>query len=257
MADASDRTIPATPRRREAARQQGMMPLSSLPAWLAAVLVAVALAPAWWAATLPAAADMLRSVIAVSGKDISFDASALVDMRLFVPTIAMVLACGTVGITVRVLLDGAAWRPARIAPSWQRIDPLAGLARVASWSTITAMATNAIALAVLVAAAVWSIAPLLTAADMAVVATDPARLVARGQGALLPLAIVAAAVAAVQWALARRRFEARIRMTPQEYQDEAKSLQADPKVKLLREQARRRPVAAGSSSPAPDSRSDR
>lgn len=257
MADASDRTIPATPRRREAARQQGMMPLSSLPAWLAAVLVAVALAPTWWAATLPAAADMLRATISTAGKDASFDPAALVDMRIHLPTIAVVLASGTVGIAVRVLLDGAAWRPARITPAWQRIDPLAGLGRICSWSTLTALATNALALTVLFAAAVWSIAPLVTTTDIAQVVADPGWLIARGQRAILPLAGVAAGVAAVQWALARRRFEARIRMTPQEYQDEAKSLQADPKVKLMREQARRRPAAAGRSAAAPDSHSGR
>ena len=67
--DTADRTIPATPRRREAARQQGMMPLSSLPAWLAGVLTAVALAPAWAAVTLPAAADMLRRTLGAAGRD--------------------------------------------------------------------------------------------------------------------------------------------------------------------------------------------
>lgn len=251
MADPSDRTIPATPRRREAARQQGMMPLSSLPAWLAAVLVAVALAPAWAAATLPAAAAMLRATLAAAGDEAAFDSTMLLDLRLFLPTIAVVLASGAAGIGVRVLLDGVAWRPARIAPAWQRIDPLAGLARICSWSTLCALAGNAIALGLLAAAAAWFIAPLLAGVDVANLAADPSRLIVRGQRAIIPLAGAAAGVAALQWALARRRFEARIRMTPEEYQDEAKSLQADPKVKLMREQARRRPAAA------PGSRSDR
>lgn len=245
MADTSDRTIPATPRRREAARQQGMMPLSSLPAWLAAVLTALALAPAWSAATLPAAADMLRAALTAAGDEKAFDPAALVDIRLFLPTIAVIAASGAVGIAVRVLLDGAAWRTARIMPSWQRIDPVAGLARIFSLTTLTALATNAIASSVLAAAAVWSIAPLFSVADVADLVADPARLVARGQRAILPLAAVAAVVAAVQWGLARRRFEARIRMTPQEYQDEAKSMQADPKVRLMREQARQAHTHSG------------
>ena len=50
MSDAADRTIPATPRRRELARRQGFMPMASLPAWVATVatvlLVAVSV---WWA----------------------------------------------------------------------------------------------------------------------------------------------------------------------------------------------------------------
>ena len=85
-------------------------------------------------------------------------------------------------------------------------------------------------------------------------AADPVPMITRGQAAILPLAAAAAVIAAVQWGLSRWRFEKRIRMTPQEYQDEARSLQADPKVKLMREQARR-PRSAPS--PESDSRSDR
>jgi flagellar biosynthetic protein FlhB len=248
--DTADRTIPATPRRREAARQQGMMPLSSLPAWLAGVLTAVALAPAWAAVTLPAAADMLRRTLATAGRDVAFDSAAVADLRLFLPTIAVVVASGAAAIAVRVLLDGAAWRPARIAPAWSRIDPLAGMARMFSRSAAAAMVGNGLALAILGAAAAWSLAPVLASADVATVATDPVRLIGIGQRAILPLAAVAAVVAAVQWVIARRRFEVRIRMTPQEHQDEVRSLQADPKVRLMREQGRR-------SSAAPDSRSAR
>jgi flagellar biosynthesis protein FlhB len=54
-----------------------------------------------------------------------------------------------------------------------------------------------------------------------------------------PTVAAAAAVAAAQWGLARVRFEKRIRMTPQEFQDEMKSMEADPKVRLRREQGAR------------------
>jgi len=50
-------------------------------------------------------------------------------------------------------------------------------------------------------------------------------------------------VAACQWAFARRRFEARIRMTPQEFADEARSMQADPKVRLLQQRRPAQPKA--------------
>jgi flagellar biosynthesis protein FlhB len=48
-----------------------------------------------------------------------------------------------------------------------------------------------------------------------------------------------AAVAVAHWGLARLRFERRIRMTPQEFAAEAKSMQADPKVRLMQQQRRR------------------
>ena len=56
MADAADRTLPASPRRREAARRAGMMPAAALPAWAAGAATTLRLLPAWGRATLPAAA---------------------------------------------------------------------------------------------------------------------------------------------------------------------------------------------------------
>lgn len=258
----SDRTIPATPRRREAARRQGMMPLSSLPAWIAAVVTAVVLAPAWARATLPAAAEMLRATIGPAGRGPldEIDLTGLLVPGLVLPALAVVLASGGAGLAVRALLDGMAWRSARIAPTCSRIDPLAGLARILSFRTLAAGIGNAAALAVLVVAAGWALGPLVVGGQGPLrgidPVADPVPLLARGQAAILPLAVVAVAVAGVQWGLARWRFEQRIRMTPEEFQEEARSLQADPKVKLMRERTRR---AAPTHAPAPaaDTRSDR
>ena len=260
MSDQSQRTIPATPRRREAARQQGMMPLSTLPAWIAAVVTAVALGPAWAKATLPAAAEMLEDSILTAGRErgTALDLSAVIPLRLVMPTVAIVLVSGGVGLLVRLLLDGAAWRPARILPAGHRINPLAGLGSILSPQTAITLGANALALTVVVAAAAWAIAPLVVGSAVGGsidLVAEPLPLLVRGQRAILGLAIAAAVVAAAQWAAARWRFERRIRMTPQEFQDEARSLQADPKVKLMREKTRRLLTAAPS--PAPDSHSGR
>ncbi|MFM8634895.1 MAG: EscU/YscU/HrcU family type III secretion system export apparatus switch protein [Planctomycetia bacterium] len=262
MADPSERTIPATPRRREAARQQGMMPLSSLPAWIAACTTAVAIGPAWARATLPAAGEMLRGAIGAAGRGPidEIDLPGLIVPGLLLPTAAVVIVSGGVGLVVRALLDGMAWRSARIMPAVARIDPLSGLARIFSLSTITTMVGNALALAVIVAVGAWAMQPLVVGGQEAVrgidLAADPVPLFVRGQQAILPLAAAAAMVAAMQWAMARWRFEKRIRMTPQEFQDEARSMQADPKVKFTRNQTKRPAPTAGRSA-APDSRTAR
>jgi flagellar biosynthesis protein FlhB len=47
-------------------------------------------------------------------------------------------------------------------------------------------------------------------------------------------------MAACTWAIARLRFERRIRMTPQEYADEARSMQANPQVRLLQQRRARK-----------------
>jgi flagellar biosynthesis protein FlhB len=69
--------------------------------------------------------------------------------------------------------------------------------------------------------------------------------VAAPVAAAAPAAVAAACVAAARYAAARLRFERRIRMTPQECADEAKSLQADPKIRLLHQQRSRQPAPAG------------
>jgi flagellar biosynthesis protein FlhB len=69
---------------------------------------------------------------------------------------------------------------------------------------------------------------------------EPALVSAAAQRAILPLVAAAMVVAACTWAFSRLRFEQKIRMTPQEYADEARSMQADPKVRLMQQQRRQR-----------------
>ena len=57
----------------------------------------------------------------------------------------------------------------------------------------------------------------------------------------------AAAVAVGQWLLARRRFERRIRMTPEELAEEHKEMQADPRIRLLNQRRSPQPQQTGTS----------
>ncbi|MFN9367991.1 MAG: EscU/YscU/HrcU family type III secretion system export apparatus switch protein, partial [Planctomycetia bacterium] len=91
---------------------------------------------------------------------------------------------------------------------------------------------------------------LLTAAEPA--ATD-GRVWEGARRGIAAVAAAAAVVAACQWAIARHRFERSIRMTPEEFAAEARSAQADPRVRLLHQ---RRSVPA-SRPPAAHSHSDR
>ena len=64
MSDASERTLPATSRRRQLAEREGMLPTAALPAWGAGVAVTVLLLPAWWRATLSAAMSSIHAACA-------------------------------------------------------------------------------------------------------------------------------------------------------------------------------------------------
>lgn len=240
MSDAADRTIPATPRRREAARLSGAMPSAALPGWIATVGVAVVLLPAWARSTVPEAIDfMRRSVVAAVAADAptgpaaaGFAGEFVPPASLLLPTVALIVVAGGVGLIVRFLLDGSAWRLGRAAPTFARIDPLAGFARIASSATARVMLDAVVGLAVLAAAAAFAVGPLFAVVSGGDV-HEPAGALAVAQRSLVPLVATAAVLAFCQWAIARHRFERRLRMTPQEYADESRSLQADPKIRLL------------------------
>ena len=238
MSDAADRTIPATPRRRELARRQGFMPMAGLPAWVATVATTLLLLPAWAEATFSAATAMMQQSarFSMAGLESSPQLDIVLPAAVVLPTLAIVAVAGAVGLTVRMLLDGPAWRPARVVPAFDRISLIAGLSRIFSTATLMSLTGHACGLAVLVTAAALSARPLVAVMGSGELAHDPARLFAAAQRAILPLVAAAGVVAACTWAFSRLRFEQRIRMTPQEYADEARSMQADPKVRLMRQQ---------------------
>jgi flagellar biosynthetic protein FlhB len=239
MADDSDRVIPATPRRREAARRAGAMPTAALPAWAAMAGTAALLLPAWATATTTAATELLRGSIAAAGRPAT-NASALLAAvpAVALPTVAVVLAAAAAGLAVRMVLDGVSWNPGRAVPSWRRIDPMAGLARIFSGRTLTSAAGAGLGLVLIAAVVAFSIPPLLAV-------TDPITAAAAAWRAVASMVAAGGVVAVASWLAIRRRFEHRIRMTPQEFAEEARSAQADPKVRLLRQQRGPRQSTAG------------
>lgn len=246
MSDASDRTLPATPRRREAARRAGLGAPADLPAWAASAATAVLLAPAWARSTIPAAADSFRetcaAVLAGGGPA---EGPWPLPVAVVLPTLGLVAATLAVGLAVRFMGDGFRWQPGLALPDPRRIDPLAGLARIVSWGTASSTLVSAAALAILLIAAGWAARPLVALQATPATPDEIGGLAAAGWRATLTFVAAAAAVAAGQWMLARLRFERRIRMTPQEFAEERKDLQADPRVRLLQRQ-QRQPAAAGS-----------
>ena len=178
---------------------------------MATVAAALLLLPHWLRTALPAAADLMRQSLAAAIRDpsdLSIEAispAAILPVSLVLPTAALVLVAGSVGLAVRFFLDGSAWRLGRAAPALDRINPLAGIARIVSLQTLWSIVGNACGLAALVAVGRM----------------------------LLPVVATAGGLAACQWGLARMRFEKRIRMTPDEFKDESRGMQADPKIRLL------------------------
>jgi len=249
MADDHDRSIPATPRRREAARRAGLGAPADLPAWAASTATLVLLAPAWARTTIPAAADSFRAACAAAlAGGGPGDVPWPLPLAVLLPTAGIVLASALAGVAVRVTCEGVVWLPGRVAPDFQRIDPRAGLQRIFSWRTVAAVGTSAVAVAVVLAGAAVVARPLAAVQAMPASPDEIASVAATGWRTTAWIAATAAAVALGQWLLARRGFERRIRMTPQEFAEERKDLQADPRVRMRgREWERRQPTTAGTS----------
>lgn len=239
MADESERTIPATPRRREAARQEGLMPSAAPLAWAAAAVTAMALLPAWTRATLPVASELMRWTLLPSapGEVLAAELRRHA-VGLALPAACLVVAAAIAALVTRVVCDGLSWQPARIAPCLHRIDPLAGLARMLSFRTLAGALGSTAGLAALAIAAALASGPLVAVIAGGLDDEGPGRAALAAWQVLMCLSLTAAAVAGVHYAVARLRFERRIRMTPQEFTDELKGLQADPKVRRLLQQSR-------------------
>lgn len=240
MSDA-ERAIPATPRRRAAAREQGAAPNAALPAFVAMTAAAMLLLPTWAATAVPAAAAAMRAAITAAfspagdlARTSAVDPAAL-PLGVVAPTAALVLAVAGVGLAVRFLLDGSAWRLSRALPQFRRLDPRAGFARVFSLGTFRAVAWNGVCLATIAAVGAVAAAPLVRLLTSAEPLVDADRALAALRGGLMPVVAAAAAVAAAQWGLARLAFERRIRMTPEELKEELRGLEADPRIRSERQ----------------------
>jgi len=243
MADASDRTIPATPRRRDAARRAGLSAPADLPAWAASAATALALAPWWARATIPAAAAGVREAFTATLSSGGGLQPWPLPGAVALPTLVVVAAAAAAGLVVRFACDGFSWQPGRAAFDLRRVDPLAGLARLFSRATLGTLLTASAGLAILIAAVVVAGWPLLA---IQASLPEPAAIGPVGVVAWRAVAWVvagAAAVAVGQWLLAKRSFERRIRMTPQELSEEQKEMQADPRVRLLTQRRAPRPSA--------------
>jgi flagellar biosynthetic protein FlhB len=251
MAAQQDRTIPATPRRREQARRAGLGAPAELPAWAAIAATAILLLPVWVRLTVPAAGAAVRESLAAalgSGRvgEVSWGPLA----AIVLPTAGLIAASAAAGLAVRFLCDGLSWRPGRAAIDLRRIDPLAGLGRIFSRSTLAGLVMAGGGLAAVVAAACLLAGPLARIQEIPAGPGEIGGVAAVAWQALVGLVATAAVVAVAQWLLARRRFERSIRMTPAELAEEQKELQADPRVRLLQRQGRgprRDQPAAGTS----------
>jgi len=227
MSESHDRTLPATPRRREDARNKGLAPTGAVLGWPAMASVVLVALPVWFRAT--------ASNIQMTGKG----GGHQIFLPIVFPTLVVVVLALGVLLLVRTLFDGAAWRLDRLVFRFERIDPKIGLQRIISKTTVVRVAISFLGFAILAASAWLFAGPLIVVlGDFSVRSSRGA-----GQGSevlsaavnyLWGILAVAGIVSVLDWWLQRFRFERNIRMTPSELREELRSLRADPKVRWQR-----------------------
>jgi flagellar biosynthetic protein FlhB len=232
MSDTLERTIPATPRRRDEARRQGLMPTPDGPAWAALIATVTLLLPAWGRSTVDAVGNLLQAGLAVN------TASDLPIIPTMLPTLLVVLAGMLVGLLVRGLLGGGFWVPGRFQPRLSRIDPFHGLSRMFSVTTMRSLLLGTVTLIIVMTAAWLTMPSLATVPPVGssghILDAAALNMLTSMHRWLAGIVVTAALVVTVRWMLERRWFEQRIRMTPAELREERRHSESTARIRWPR-----------------------
>jgi len=243
MADAEDRTQPATARRLEKAREDGKAPLSREVS-VAAVLATAALMLAWQAASGARTLAVALSGLLAQAHAVSPLAGLHLALRATAAAAAPMVATATAAAVASTLAQtGLLMHPAALRPDLARLDPRRGLSRIAGKQTLIETGKSLAKLAV-VGFAAWTVLsstwPLLP--QTLLWPPETLRLV-------LTVAMTQGALAAFDVLRARLSHARSLRMSRQEVRDEAKESEGDPQVKnrirrMRMSRARQRMMAA-------------
>jgi len=242
-----DKRFEPTPSRRRRARRDGNVARSNELAAAAAFAGAIAAATLAVPPGARAAADAVREtaagvraiVLDRSGAD-AFPANAGALVILAMAALAPAL-CAALAATACAVLQGGGVHLSLPHVEWKRLDPLAGVRRMAGAEAAVGAARAVLAFAVALAAML----PLASRAVAAAAASDSpgaaaADVVARTSlAAWCACCAVGAGFAIADYALARRRWLRGLRMSLDELKRETKENEGDPQARARRKTAHR------------------
>jgi flagellar biosynthetic protein FlhB len=252
-----ERSLPATERRIEKAREEGRVPRSVELATLAVLCAALG---ALWAFG-PAMFGSLKSVMAdglTLDRRAAFDSAVagerLVSLGLqgFAAVLPLVAAISVAAVLAPLAVGGWVMSYKAVEPQFSRIDPLAGIGRMFSVHGLLEL-SKAVLKAVLLGGAgalfIWSNLPAVAA-----LSAEPAGASLMSAGglvvrALVPLALVMLIIAATDVPAQIYRYRVTLRMSLQEVREENRESEGDPQIRArIRSQqqavARRRMMSA-------------
>ena len=238
----TDRTIPATPRRRRDARRRGEVARSRDLRTAGQLLLASAGLWFLFDRLVAGLADLVHgSLVTPAPRRLDIDSVVAWSDRLGGWALEIVLPVLLIPVVAVILADlvqtGFVWAPSAVAPRWERIDPFGGFGRIVSADGAARLIGGVLRIALLAGVAAWFIGDRWN--ELASTATLPIRQLLASIGrAVLELMALSAGVllllGGLDFLFQRWQFERRLRMTAAELREERRLDGVDPQVRHRR-----------------------
>ena len=240
-----DATEEPSPRRLDEARKQGDVARSADLTSGTALVTAVGVVVATGGGAVARLAGMMRGVTigAVSATPPQAGAALRDAAETFAALVLPVVgAAAGAALAVGMLQTRGMVAMRLVAPDLTRVNPLAGLARMASMDALVALARAAVKALIVAAIAWWTVRPLVgDTLRLGTVGASRALAVTAGVAGtlLLRVAVATFVVGVLDLLWQRRQFRARHRMTKDEVKREHRESEGDPRHKAERRRAHR------------------
>jgi flagellar biosynthetic protein FlhB len=259
--DRSNKTEPASPKRKEEARKKGQIAVSRDLSTAVILLSGIGLLTAMLPVGLPKMTEMTRRGLTLSfpldfyeGMSIEQVYGVVIHAGLTVVTLSLPVVVGilVMGSGASLLQTGLLWRANAIQPDVGRISPIKGLSRLVSLRSVMELVKGLLKIAIVTGVGLWVARydmlqiPGLIEFDMGTVLQ-----VTGGLSLKVSLAVggAIAVLAGLDYFYQRYEWERNLRMSKQEVKEEHKATEGDPLIKsrvraIQREAARKRMMAA-------------
>ncbi|MGZ8373638.1 MAG: flagellar biosynthesis protein FlhB [Nitrospira sp.] len=259
--DRSNKTEPATPKRKEDARKKGQIAISHDLSTAVILLSGIGLLAVMLPVGLQKMTEMTRQGLTLSFplafyKDMSIEQvyEVVIQAGLTVVTLSLPVLMGilVMGSGASLLQSGLLWRADAIQLDAQRISPIKGLSRLFSLRSVIELVKGLLKIAIVTGVGLWVARydvlqiPGLVGFDM-----GTALQVTGGLSLKVALAVAGAiaVLAGFDYFYQRYEWERSLRMSKEEVKEEHKSAEGDPLIKgrvrtLQRELTRKRMMAA-------------
>jgi flagellar biosynthetic protein FlhB len=259
--DRSNKTEPATPKRKEEARKKGQIAVSRDVSTAVILLSGIGLLAAMLPVGLLKMTEMTRRGLTLSfpldfyeKMTITQVYTIVIQAGITVVTLSLPVVAGilVMGSGASLLQTGLLWRANAVQPDVERINPIKGLSRLFSLRSVMELVKGLFKIAIVTGVGLWVARydllqiPALIGFDMGTV------LQVTGQLSLKVALAVAGAItvlAALDYFYQRYEWERSLRMSKEEVKEEHKATEGDPLIKsrvrtIQREMIKKRMMAA-------------